>query len=151
MIELNTSKQYKERERDHNQPRSIENMECKSCPVFNTFNIIGKKFSILILRNMIYDKQTRFNEFLNSIEEINPKTLSIRLKEMEKDGLIRRQVYDETPIRIEYYLTQKGKELQPILEQMALFSVKYCCDQIFESPDPLTIEKITAKSIRKYM
>lgn len=100
---------------------------------------------------MIYDKQTRFNEFLNSIEEINPKTLSIRLKELEKDGLIRRQVYDETPIRIEYYLTQKGKELQPILEQMALFSVKYCCDQIFDSPDLIKIEKITAKSLRKYI
>jgi DNA-binding HxlR family transcriptional regulator len=150
-VEVNASKHYEEKEGDYIRPRSIENMEFKSCPVFNTFNIIGKKFSILILRNMIYDKQTRFNEFLNSIEEINPKTLSIRLKEMEKDGLIRRQVYDETPIRIEYYLTQKGKELQPILEQMALFSVKYCCDQIFDSPDPIKIEKITAKSLRKYI
>ena len=150
-MEVNASKHYEEKEGDYIRPRSIENMEFKSCPVFNTFNIIGKKFSILILRNMIYDKQTRFNEFLNSIEEINPKTLSIRLKEMEKDGLIRRQVYDETPIRIEYYLTQKGKELQPILEQMALFSVKYCCDQIFDSPDPSKIEKITVKSLRKYM
>lgn len=150
-MEVNASKHYEEKEGDYIRPRSIENMEFKSCPVFNTFNIIGKKFSILILRNMIYDKQTRFNEFLNSIEEINPKTLSIRLKEMEKDGLIRRQVYDETPIRIEYYLTQKGKELQPILEQMALFSVKYCCDQIFDNPDPIKIEKITAKSLRKYI
>ena len=151
MIELNTPKRYIEKEGGYSRPGLIENMEFKSCPVLNTFNIIGKKFSILILRNMIYDKQTRFNEFLNSIEEINPKTLSIRLKEMEKDGLIRRQVYDETPIRIEYYLTQKGKELQPILEQMALFSVKYCCDQIFDSPDPIKIEKITAKSLRKYI
>ncbi len=100
---------------------------------------------------MLYDKQKRFNEFLNSIEEINPKTLSIRLKEMEKDGLIKRLVYNETPIRIEYDLTQKGKELQPIMEQMALFSVKYCCDQIFDNPDPIKIEKITAKSIKKYM
>ena len=150
-MEINASKHYEEKEGDYIRPRSIENMEFKSCPVFNTFNIIGKKFSILILRNMIYDKQTRFNEFLNSIEEINPKTLSIRLKEMEKDGLIRRQVYNETPIRIEYYLTRKGKELQPILEQMALFSVKYCCDQIFDSPDPIKIEKITAKSLRKYI
>ena len=73
-------------------------MECKSCPVFNTFNIIGKKFSLLILRNMIYNNQKRFNEFLNTIEEINPKTLSIRLKEMEKDGIIRRQIYPETPV-----------------------------------------------------
>ncbi|MBA3977337.1 MAG: helix-turn-helix transcriptional regulator [Nitrosopumilus sp.] len=129
----------------------IDGMLCKCCPVFNTFNIIGKKFSLLILRNMIYDKHRRFNEFLNSIEEINPKTLSIRLKEMENDGIIKRQVYNETPVRIEYCLTQKGKELQPILEQMALFSVKYCREQIFDNPDPIKIDKITAKSIKKYM
>lgn len=125
-------------------------MKCKCCPVFNTFNIIGKKFTSLILRNMIFLKQKRFNEFLNSIEEINPKTLSIRLKEMEKEGIIKRQVYNETPIRIEYYLTEKGKALQPILEQMALFSMKYCGDQIFENPDPIKIDKVTKKSIRKY-
>ena len=133
------------------QQHMIEGMLCKCCPVFNTFNIIGKKFSLLILRNMIYVKHKRFNEFLNSIEDINPKTLSIRLKEMENDGIIMRQVYNETPVRIEYYLTQKGKELQPILEQMALFSVKYCGDKVFENPDPVKIDRITAKSIKKYM
>jgi DNA-binding HxlR family transcriptional regulator len=122
----------------------------KCCPVLNTFNIIGRKFSLLILRNMIYNNHKRFNEFLNSIENINPKTLSIRLKEMEKDGLIKRQVFNETPIRVEYYLTKKGKELQPILEQMALFSIKYCCDQVFENPDPSKISKISHKSFDKH-
>ena len=73
----------------------------------------------------------------------------------KRDGkrmvLLKRHVYNETPIRIEYYLTQKGKELQPIMEQMALFSLKYCCDPRFHNPDPIKIEKITAKSIRNYM
>jgi DNA-binding HxlR family transcriptional regulator len=128
----------------------IDGMNCKCCPVFNTLNIIGKKFTLLLLRNMIFLKQKRFNEFLNSIEEINPKTLSIRLKELEKDRLIKRQVFNETPVRIEYYLTEKGKALQPILEQMALFSMKYCCEQVFENPDPIKIDKITSKSFRKY-
>jgi len=124
----------------------IDNMNCKCCPVFNTLGIIGKKFTLLLLRNMIFLKQKRFNEFLNSIEEINPKTLSIRLKELEKDRLIKREVFDETPVRIEYYVTEKGKALQPILEQMALFSMKYCCEQVFENPDPVKIDKITSKS-----
>jgi len=143
------SKTFKKLEND-NPSIIIEGMKCKCCPVFNTFNIIGKKFTSLILRNMIFLKQKRFNEFLNSIEEMNPKTLSVRLKEMEKEGLIKRQVYNETPIRIEYYLTEKGKALQPILEQMALFSMKYCCDQVFENPDPIKIDKVTKKSIRNY-
>lgn len=128
----------------------IDGMNCTCCPVFNTLSIIGKKFTLLLLRNMIFLKQKRFNEFLNSIEEINPKTLSIRLKELEKDKLIKREVFNETPVRIEYYLTEKGKALQPILEQMGLFSMKYCCEMVFENPDPSKIDKLTSKSFRKY-
>ena len=128
----------------------IDGINCKCCPVFNTLSIIGKKFTLLLLRNMIFLKQKRFNEFLNSIEEINPKTLSIRLRELEKDRVIKREVFNETPVRIEYYLTEKGKALQPILEQMAFFSMKYCCEQVFENPDPAKINKISSKSFKRY-
>ena len=128
----------------------LEETACKACPVNNTFNIIGKKFAILILRNMIILKQKRFNEFLDSIERINPKTLSIRLKEMEKDGLINREVFKEKPIRIEYSLTNKGEALKPVLEQMAMFSMKYCCEQIFEDPQSVNIEKLNSDTFEKY-
>ena len=87
----------------------IDGMNCKCCPVFNTLGIIGKKFTLLLLRNMIFLKQKRFNEFLNSIEEINPKTLSIRLKELEKHRLIKREVFNETPVRIEYILQKRER------------------------------------------
>ena len=63
---------------DNNREKSqfmINDMNCKCCPVFNTLSIIGKKFTLLLLRNMIFLKQKRFNEFLNSIEEINTKTV----------------------------------------------------------------------------
>ena len=87
----------------------VDHIKLKACPIENTFKIIGKKFTVLILRNMINDKQNRFNQLLNSIEQGNPKTLSIRLREMEKSGLITRKVYHhETPVRIEYYPTEKA-------------------------------------------
>jgi DNA-binding HxlR family transcriptional regulator len=57
--------------------------------------------------------------------------------------------YTLTPVRIEYHLTQKGRKLRPILERMALFSLKYCYDQIFEKTDPVKINKITARSFGK--
>lgn len=101
------------------------------CPVNNTFRIVGKKFTVLIIRNMIHLGQRRFNQFLE-IEGINAKILSARLKEMEKDGLIRREIFHETPIRIEYTITEKGKALQPILDQMAKFSVQYCAKDVFK-------------------
>ena len=86
----------------------------KSCPIDNTFRIIGKKFTIHILRNMLIWFKTRFNQFLDSIEGINPKTLSVRLSEMEKSGMIKRKVFAETPIRIEYSITEKGIALRPV-------------------------------------
>jgi DNA-binding HxlR family transcriptional regulator len=112
------------------------------CPINNTFQIIGKKFTVLILRNMIYLNQIRFNKLLNSIEGINAKTLSIRLKEMEKDGLIRRKIYNESPIRIEYEMTEKGIALEPILEQMSAFSMKYFPKEIFKNGKPRTYDEV---------
>ncbi len=123
---------------------AMENMKC--CPVNNTFKIVGKKFTVLIIRNMLYLNQTRFNQFLDSVEEINPKTLSVRLREMEKDGLIERKVYHETPVRIEYFLTEKGMALKPILEQMGDFSMRYCCGDVFKDGKPRTWEQVFGKS-----
>jgi len=104
----------------------------KNCPVDNTFKIIGKKFTFHIIRDMAMRNQTRFNEFLRTIENINPKTLSLRLKELEETDLIERTIYDETPIRIEYTLTEKGKDLQGIIDQMAAFSMKHYPKTVFK-------------------
>jgi len=119
--------------------------QIKCCPVDNTFKIIGKKFTIHILRNITLLGQSRFNEFLESVEGINPKTLSVRLKEMEKSGIIKRTVYNETPIRIEYTVTEKGKALKPIIMQMAAFSMKYCSCEIFKDGKPRTLEQVFGK------
>ena len=111
-------------------PTSVMDCSCtdmmKCCPIDNTFKIIGKKFTIHIIRNMAIMGQSRFNQLLDNIEGANPKTLSARLKEMEKANLISRNVYDEVPVKIEYKLTKKGKDLQGVLDQMAAFSMKHC-------------------------
>src|SRR5919201_599067 len=98
----------------------LDYVKMKSCPIENTFKIIGKKFTILILRNMINGKQNRFNQLLGSIEDSNPKTLSVRLREMENYGLIKRKVFsNEKPVRVEYHPTEKGLALQPVIDMMA--------------------------------
>ncbi|MGI0082570.1 MAG: winged helix-turn-helix transcriptional regulator [Nitrosopumilaceae archaeon] len=124
--------------------------QMKCCPVDNTFKIMGKKFTIHILRNMIMLNQTRFNQFLDSVEGINPKTLSVRLREMEKNGLISRKIYPETPIRIEYSVTEKGKALTPILEQMASFSMKYCCDDVFKDGKPRAFKEVFGRPMKTF-
>jgi DNA-binding HxlR family transcriptional regulator len=113
----------------------------KACPVDNTFKIIGKKFTVLLIRNML-SKQTRFNQFLESIEGMNQKILSARLKEMEKDGLVTRRVFAETPLRVEYSLTEKGLATKPILDQMASFSLQYCSKDVFNDEKPRSLQDV---------
>ena len=116
--------------------------EIKACPVDTTFQIMGKKFTVHILRNILLLNQNRFNQFLDSIEGVNPKTLSVRLREMEKDGLITRKIYPETPPRVEYTITEKGMALSPIIMQMAEFSMKYCSRDIFKDGKPRTLKQV---------
>ena len=119
--------------------------QLKRCPIENTSKLINKKFTVLILRNMIYQNQKHFNEFLRSIEGINPNTLSIRLQEMEKNKLIQRRVYHNTPVNIEYSLTEKGKELLPILDQMAAFSMKHALE-IFRNGKSSCFQEVTGRN-----
>ncbi len=111
----------------------------KNCPIDNSLKIIGKKFTMHILRNILLLKQKKFNEFLRSIEGINTKTLSLRLREMESEGLIKRKIIDQRPLRVEYSLTEKGKSLEPILVQMAKFSLKWEPKKIFPKEKPMTV------------
>jgi DNA-binding HxlR family transcriptional regulator len=120
---------------------SMEGM--KRCPLDNTFSLIGKRFTVHILRNMM-SSQTRFNQFIETIDGINPKTLSTRLKEMEKNGLEQRKIYHETPVRIEYNLTQEGKNLKPILDEMALFSAHFCVKDVFRDGKLRTYKEISS-------
>ena len=125
-----------------------DNIKMKSCPIDNTFKIIGRKFTVLILRNMINNKQTRFNQLLNSLEGANPKTLSVRLREMEKLGLIKRKVYShEIPIKIEYSPTEKGLALQPILDMMAAYSMRYCSKDVFKDAKPREFKEVYKRDI----
>lgn len=92
-------------------------MATKECPIEKTLSVIGKKWTVLILRDLMGGTR-RFGELLASLEGISPKTLSERLKELEEGGVVRRRVYPEIPPRVEYSLTEKGKSLGGILEAM---------------------------------
>lgn len=97
--------------------------ELKSCPIEATFRIIGKKWTVLIIREMLRGT-TQFNRFVENIEGITPKVLTERLRELQKFGIIRRRIVSEYPIRVEYELTDMGGEFEPVLLAAASFSMK---------------------------
>jgi len=90
----------------------------KSCPVARTLDLIGERWTVLILRDLLLRGPRRFQDFQESLAGIAPNTLSARLKEMEASGLITRQLYSEHPPRLEYHLTETGKSLGPVLKAL---------------------------------
>ncbi|NAS30790.1 transcriptional regulator [Flavobacteriaceae bacterium R38] len=91
------------------------------CPITHTMNIIGNKWTSIIIY-MLSDRKLRFGELAVRIEKISRKVLTEQLKEMEFRGIVHRESYAETPPRVEYSLTPKGKELLPILDQLCAWS-----------------------------
>jgi DNA-binding HxlR family transcriptional regulator len=108
----------------------------KVCPIDRSLKIMGQRYALHIMRNMILLKQNRFNQFLNSIEGINTKTLSIRLHQLEEYGLIERKAIAGRPAHSEYFPTEKGTAVQGILSEIASFSIKYEPEIIFVNKKP---------------
>jgi DNA-binding HxlR family transcriptional regulator len=90
----------------------------KSCPVARTLDIIGERWTILLLRDLFLQGPRRFQNFQESLASVAPNTLSARLKAMEEHGLIARRFYSDHPPRTEYHLTEKGKSLGPVLKAL---------------------------------
>ena len=109
--------------------------ELKSCPIETTFRIIGKRWTVLIIREM-FRGQKQFNRFMENIEGISPKVLTERLRELEHFGIIRRKIVSEYPVKIEYSLTDLGKGFEPVLLSAASFSMKYMPKIIFKDGKP---------------
>jgi DNA-binding HxlR family transcriptional regulator len=88
------------------------------CPHFEAaMKILGKRWTGLIIRVML-DGPTRFSEMASRIPEMSDRMLAERLRELEAEDIVRRRVYPETPVRIEYSLTDKGRALAPVMEQV---------------------------------
>ena len=83
----------------------------KTCPVTKILNYLSKKWTLLILRELHNNGTKRFNDLIREMENISPRTLSKRLKELEKLELVSKKRFNEIPPRVEYSLTNKGKEL----------------------------------------
>ena len=98
--------------------------ELPDCPVTKTVQLIGSKWTLLILRNLL-DRPWRFNELKKSLNGIIQKVLTDSLRSMEEDGLITRTVYAEVPPRVEYALSDLGETMRPILDAMKEWGIKY--------------------------
>jgi DNA-binding HxlR family transcriptional regulator len=98
--------------------------ELPECPVAATLQVVGSKWKILIIRNLLV-RPWRFNELKKDLEGISQKVLTDSLRSMEADGIVVRTVYAEVPPRVEYSLSELGETLRPIIEAMQKWGEEY--------------------------
>ena len=98
--------------------------ELPACPVATTVQLIGSKWKLLILRNLL-QRPWRFNELRKNLEGISQKVLTDSLRSMEDDGIVTRTVYPEVPPRVEYALSELGESMRPIIKAMEQWGITY--------------------------
>lgn len=95
------------------------------CPIANLLDIVGDKWTLLVVRDLLLLSKRRYGEFQNSPEAIPTNILADRLKRLEAAGLVKKEFYQDNPPRAEYFLTRKGADLGPILQAMGQWGKQY--------------------------
>ena len=96
-----------------------------NCPVARALDIVGERWSVLILRDLFLQGARKFQDFESSLTGISPNTLSARLKRLEDGGIVERRFYAEHPPRAEYVLTAKGRELGPVMKALRAWGERH--------------------------
>ncbi len=108
-----------------------------SCPVCRTAEIVCGKWTLLVIRDLA-EGRSRFCELERSLHGISPRTLSLRLRALEEEGILERQTFPEVPPRVEYALTPKGRALVPLIEDMRAYGREWlgvdCAEDDLDSP-----------------
>jgi DNA-binding HxlR family transcriptional regulator len=96
-----------------------------NCPVARTLDVIGERWTLLILRDLFLSESRRFQDFEQALSGVSPSTLSARLKVLEDRGIVERRFYEQHPPRAEYLLTPKGRALGPVMLALRAWGSKH--------------------------
>jgi len=121
------------------------------CPIKNSLGILGKKWAMLVLRDIGILGVDRFNRLLASIPGLTPRVLSMRLKELEKEGFIKCIENGNSSMIVRWTLTEKGRDALPILLQFTAFGSKWHADVVFEDKTPRTPDELFQPKAMKVM
>jgi DNA-binding HxlR family transcriptional regulator len=128
----------------------LPNFTYSNCPIQTSLGVLGKKWTLLILHDIGFNKINRFNQILETLPGLVPKVLSTRLKELEAEGFIERTERQRNPMVVRWGLTQKGNDTLPILMRFIAFGSKWYPDIVFPDKTPRTLSELfTAPEAKK--
>ena len=126
-------------------------MKFAQCPIKTSLGVLGKKWAMLVLRDIGLLGVDRFNRLLDSIPGLTPRVLSMRLKELEKEGFIKCVENGKSPMIVRWKLTEKGRDVLPILLQFTAFGSKWYSDVVFEDKNPRKPDELFQPKAMKVM
>jgi DNA-binding HxlR family transcriptional regulator len=132
----------------------LPDVEFAKCPIRTSLGVLGKKWMMLVLRDIGFLGVGRFNRLLDSIPGLTPRVLSMRLKELEEEGFIECVENGKSPMVVRWTLTEKGRDVLPILTLITAFGSKWHADVVFKDKTPRTPDELfqprAMKKIREY-
>jgi DNA-binding HxlR family transcriptional regulator len=117
----------------------IPSVEFKTCPIRASLGVLGKKWTLLILRSIALAKIDRFNQIRRSVSGLTSRVLTMRLRELEESGLIKPIILQDKPKLVRWVLTEKGEDTIPILMSFMAFGAKWYSAVVFEDKRPRTL------------
>ena len=107
------------------QPKRVEEQTQEGCEIANIWEVLGRRWSLLILKNLCNKEAIRFNELKRSLSGISSTVLSERLLELEREGLISKKIYSEIPTKVEYSITPQARELETIMNKLGKWANRW--------------------------
>lgn len=138
----NAKDQQSELVNSGNESALLPQVKFVQCPIRTSLGVLGKKWTMLILRDIGFLRIVRFNRILESIPGLTPRVLSMRLRELEDEGFIECAGGRKNPIMVVWRLTEKGRDTMPIIIQLTAFGSKWHADVVFEDKKPRSLGEI---------
>jgi DNA-binding HxlR family transcriptional regulator len=123
----------------------LPSVRFKNCPIQISLGVLGKKWTLLILRDIAFLKVQRFNQILRTLPGLTPRVLIMRLNELEKTGLIEPVVIQKSPRLVRWELTKWGRDTVPILMSFISYGSKWYPDVVFEDRQARTVKELFPK------
>ena len=114
----------------------------KNCPIATSLGVLGRKWSLLIIRDIGWKRADRFNALLRTIPGLTPRVLALRLSELEDADMIRKVEEHHSPNLVRWALTKKGEDIMPVLMRLVAFGSRWFPERVFEDEQPRTLAQI---------
>ncbi len=128
----------------------LPKVEIENCPIAESLGVLGKKWTLLIIRDIGWQRADRFNSLLRTIPGLTPRVLSMRLRELEREGILTRVKEHRSSRLVHWTLTEKGQYVMPVLMRLTAYGSRWLPDRVFEDEKPRTLEDVYSPSVARH-